>query len=364
MGGTDSVTYPLVSVCLPNLNTLPFLPERINSILAQTYRHWELVVSDNYSEDGAWPFFEALAARDPRVVIEQTPREGMYANWNRCISRARGEFVYIATSDDTMAPDCLEKLVGALSARPDCDLAHCRLRVIDEKGNDRPDWWSIGSIFAGSSGMLLGRRHVRMAPFDGILHLLGGSVYISITQLLLRRCLFDRVGMFESMWGSVGDFNWTMRATLVANTVHVPDTWGGWRIHPIQATAGACVGSAEHAAKIDAMIEHAIRATEDQLPAGVRRCLEPEWVCFGKEFRVFAREVALLSNPFARRAYVLKRVLGGSRPARMHLKASLLRRSFADWVRGWLQQAGVSPVLVPTDVDQAVSMTCCPATHQ
>jgi hypothetical protein len=67
--------------------------------------------------------------------------------------------------------------------------------------------------------------------------------------------------MFESMWGSAGDFNWNMRATLVANTVHVPDTWGGWRVHALQATAGACIGSAEHAAKIDAMIEHAIRAT-------------------------------------------------------------------------------------------------------
>jgi GDPmannose 4,6-dehydratase len=63
------------------------------------------------------------------------------------------------------------------------------------------------------------------------------------------------------------------------------------------------------------------------------------------------------SDPFARRAYVLKRALEGSRPARVYLKASLLRRSFsfADWVRGWLQQAGVSPVLVPIDVNQAVT---------
>jgi len=38
----------------------------------------------------------------------------MYANWNNCINLAQGKYVYIATSDDTMTPDCLEKMVGAL----------------------------------------------------------------------------------------------------------------------------------------------------------------------------------------------------------------------------------------------------------
>ena len=141
-----SMSPPLVSVCLPNLNTRPYLDARVESICAQTYQNWELIVSDNYSEDGAWAFFEDLARRDRRVVAEQAPREGMYANWNRCIRRARGEFVYIATSDDTMAADCLEKLVAALQRHRDCDLAHCRLRKLDEYGIEKPDIWSRRSV--------------------------------------------------------------------------------------------------------------------------------------------------------------------------------------------------------------------------
>ena len=86
------MSAPLVSICLPNLNTLPYLRERADTILAQTYTNWELVVSDNYSEDGAWEFFETLAHEDSRVSIAQAPREGMYANWNRCVERARGEY--------------------------------------------------------------------------------------------------------------------------------------------------------------------------------------------------------------------------------------------------------------------------------
>ena len=103
------MTSPLVSVCLPNLNTYPYLRERVDTILAQTYENWELVISDNHSEDGAWEFFQDLAKQDPRVSIAQAPREGLYPNWNQCVRRARGEYVYIATSDDGMAPDCLEK---------------------------------------------------------------------------------------------------------------------------------------------------------------------------------------------------------------------------------------------------------------
>jgi hypothetical protein len=51
------MTEPLVPICLPNLNTRPFLPERVRTILRQTYGNWELIVSDNYSEDGGGTSF-------------------------------------------------------------------------------------------------------------------------------------------------------------------------------------------------------------------------------------------------------------------------------------------------------------------
>jgi hypothetical protein len=345
------VTGPLVSICLPNLNTLPFLRERVETILDQTYTNWELVVSDNYSEDGAWALFEELARTDNRVSIAQAPREGMYTNWNGCIQRARGELVYIATSDDTMPHDCLEKLVAALDAHPDCDVAHCRLRPIDENGRDVPsiwEWWSQGSVFALSSGPLLDCLHVRRAPFDGLLHLQGGSVYVSITQLLIRRSLFDRIGFFESTWGSVGDFNWSMRAGLVANTVHVPDTWGGWRVHGSQATAGIKFGSAEHACKIDEMIEHAIETCKEFLTPAVRQQLTSRWSSEAKALRAFTRETAHRGtcSVARRRAFIMGRVLAGSGPAREYVKSRLLGRSFSDWVRSCLDEAGCSNPLV------------------
>jgi len=48
---------PLVSVCLPNFNTRSFLQERIQTIFDQTYDNWEMIVSDNFSDDGSWELY-------------------------------------------------------------------------------------------------------------------------------------------------------------------------------------------------------------------------------------------------------------------------------------------------------------------
>jgi len=216
----------LVSICLPNLNTRPFLEERVDTILRQTHQSWELVVSDNFSEDGAWEFFQELAKKDSRVSIAQAPKAGLYPNWNNCLRRARGEYIYIATSDDTMAEDCLEKMVRALDAHSDCELAHCPLVIIDERGRRMNDpKWPDCTVFAHGLGDLAGRPHIRRAPYDGLIHLTSQHVTLSITQLMMRRSIFAKTGEFGSRWGSVSDFNWEMKAGLVANMVHVPDTW-------------------------------------------------------------------------------------------------------------------------------------------
>jgi len=221
------MTRVQISICLPALNSIRYLPERLESIRAQTFTDWELIAMDSDSKDGTRELLEKFAFEDSRVHVGQTPKDGIYPNFNRCIQAANGQFVYIATSDDTMAPDCLEKLVGALVEHPDCDLAHCPMRALDENGALGPDWWSSSSLFAKSSGQFLYRRHKRIAPLDGILCMLGDNIYTSVTQLLIRRSLFDRIGFYRADWGSLGDFHWNLRAGLAASAVHVTDTWGG-----------------------------------------------------------------------------------------------------------------------------------------
>jgi glycosyltransferase involved in cell wall biosynthesis len=343
------VNRPLVSVCLPNRNSRPYLPERIDTIFGQTYQNWELIVSDNFSEDGAWEFFQSVAAQDSRVLIAQV-RLGMYEGWNDCIRRARGKYVYIATSDDTMAPDCLEKLVAALEQHPECDIAHCNLRVIDSSSREFDHGWSTISLFALSSGALIDVPHVRVAPFDALLVFSGRTVYWSVTQLLIRRDLFERTGLFESRWGSIGDANWQMRACLVANTVHVASTWAGWRVHPDQATGSINYYSSEHERKTQEMIDHAIRSMRPLIPKKTFARLQKKWSCEARSLRRFLRGIEQSPSKRARRLFFVRELLKGEFGASLHLR--LRTQSNPYWpeaARKWAFESGVKTSLIPLD---------------
>jgi glycosyltransferase involved in cell wall biosynthesis len=341
---------PLVSVCVPNLNMRPFLPQRFETIFNQTYNDLEIFVFDSFSDDGAWEYLTGLAEKEPRMRLKQGPREGPYAAWNRCIQETSGDYVYIATSDDTMAPDCLQKLVAALDRHPDCDLAHCPLRIIDSSGNaHHPPRWPDDTVFAESLvADIADKPHVRKAPYDGLLHLTGKHVLLSITQLLIRRSLFEKIGLFPSTWGSISDFNWEMKAGLVANMVHVPDTWASWRVHSNQLTAPSNnFQSAERDKKIQSMIEDAMTACSRHLPLPVR---SHAWFEDTKFLREYYGYLGHGRSVGARRLHQAKRTFTGPGIIRTELLRKLTARSkWPDYapkkIRRWLEQKGFEPIV-------------------
>jgi glycosyltransferase involved in cell wall biosynthesis len=222
---------PEVSVCLPNLNNAAYLAERFECILAQTFRNYEVVVSDNYSNDGAWDIINHYVRKDCRIRAYQAPQNGMYANWNNCIRSARGQWVYIATSDDTMTPNCIERLHTAGERENLVDIVTSRPRVI--KGEELKDC----------------RENLRRCLYhrrrnEGIINpvaefqfgLIGGTPTLSITQFLIRKTVFPQVGYFPTIYGSFGDYYWQMKALTRCSSWYVPEKLGAWRFHNGQAT--------------------------------------------------------------------------------------------------------------------------------
>jgi hypothetical protein len=249
-----------------------------------------------------------------------------------------------------MASDCLEKLVAALEAQPKCDLAHCNLRPIDAAGKTIDTEWETLSMIARASTGWLSRPHVRLAPYDGLLHLTGESVYTSITQLLIRRSLFERIGYFEGDWGSMGDYHWNMRASLVASTVHVPETWGGWRIHPSQATASIGYGKPEFRKRMDAMILDGVESARGICPPRLMEKLDSGWAGYFIEHRRLGEKLAGLPNQFQRMT-TLARLALESPYARARLYARLfsekeLSRPPQEVVREWVRSLGISEPFV------------------
>lgn len=138
----DSVMHK-VSILLPVFNSERYLESTIDSVLAQTYQNWELLISDNCSQDATLAIAKAYAAKDKRIVFWQNETNvGVAGNYNKCIERSTGEYLELFGADDLFAPDCLGRLVHVLDNHPDVALATCARNLIDGNGTcskvDRP----------------------------------------------------------------------------------------------------------------------------------------------------------------------------------------------------------------------------------
>ena len=118
-------------------NTRPFLEAAVNSILAQTFTDFELLLIDDGSSDGAGPLCDALAARDARIRVFHQPNGGPASARNKGLDNARGQYIGFVDSDDRIEPTMYETLYAALQA-PGVRLAACSGDCIDEEDHTIP----------------------------------------------------------------------------------------------------------------------------------------------------------------------------------------------------------------------------------
>lgn len=119
------MSTPSISILLPTYNYARFLPEAIESVLAQDWTDYELLISDDRSTDGSAAIIAAYAERDPRIRFRVQPANlGMVANWNWCLDQARGEYIKFLFGDDRLeSPRALRGLRDALAHHPSAALA-------------------------------------------------------------------------------------------------------------------------------------------------------------------------------------------------------------------------------------------------
>lgn len=125
---------PLVSVIIPAYNAAKFIAESINSVMAQTYKHWELIIVDDGSEDDLKNLIETFSHEDARIkyVYQQNGKQGKARNTG--IEKANGELVAFIDADDIWKPELLKEQIELLT-NTGADLVFANITIIDTDGN-------------------------------------------------------------------------------------------------------------------------------------------------------------------------------------------------------------------------------------
>lgn len=196
---------PLVSIGIPTYNGAKYLRESVESVLAQTFTDFEIVLIDDLSNDNTWLIAEEYARKDPRVsAVRNDRRLGLVANFNRCIELTKGRYVCVWHQDDVMMPQNIEKKVALLEANSQVGFVHSNVLMIDRQGQVLGEHWELDSrqdyVCAGREFFL------KMIQPD--------KNYVCCPAVLARRECYEKFGNFRPELFFACDLELWMRFSL------------------------------------------------------------------------------------------------------------------------------------------------------
>ncbi|MGH2959533.1 MAG: glycosyltransferase family 2 protein [Solirubrobacterales bacterium] len=186
---------PLVSVCLPTYNYAQFLPRAVESVLAQSFTDFELLVYDDASTDDTIAVMQPYL-EDPRVkFVVQEENQGLFANFNQSAAGARGKYIKYLCADDFLDPDFLTTTVPMLDD-PAVEIATCANWLIDADdqltGEQVAPFGARGRVEAVDAAKALAEWH---------------NVVGMPTNTLVRRDTLLSVGGFDARFAPAADIH-------------------------------------------------------------------------------------------------------------------------------------------------------------
>ena len=129
--------HPTVSFGMPVYNGSRFIRQALDSVLAQTYTDFEVIICDNASTDDTQAICEEYAKKDARIRYVRNPVNlGAAPNYNKSFELSNGRYFNWFAHDDLLAPDYLQRCVTQLDENPDAILCASVVRIIDQDGEE------------------------------------------------------------------------------------------------------------------------------------------------------------------------------------------------------------------------------------
>jgi glycosyltransferase involved in cell wall biosynthesis len=249
------MTPPLpVSVLLPALNAARHLRGAVDSVLAQTFRDFELLIIDDGSADDTRAIAEAYAARDPRVRVLSHPNKGMGRALNDAMEVARGTWVARIDADDEMLPTRLERQMAFAAAHPEVAVTATLVNYADDAGR----------VIGRSTSDLLTPAAVAAAVAGP------EPIHVHHPAVLARRSVLLEVGGYRPQFWPADDVDLWNRVVERGHLLLVqPEHLTNYRIHG----SSVCVASARGATEKLEWVRACMHARRRGEP-------EPAWDAF------------------------------------------------------------------------------------
>jgi glycosyltransferase involved in cell wall biosynthesis len=210
-------TEPLqLSILLPVYNGMQWLEEAVDSVLFQSYPHWELLAIDDGSTDGSKEVLDRYAAGDDRIRVLSHPNWGMGASLNHAIEEASHDWLVRMDADDVMLPHRLERQVAFIQANPDVGVASCLVEYIDGTGN------------------VIGKYTSELTTREAYIQQRDANVLIGFHHpgVIMRRDLVREVGGYRPEYWSADDLDlWNRIAELDTMILVQPEYLMQYRVH-------------------------------------------------------------------------------------------------------------------------------------
>lgn len=237
------VNTVLVSVCIPTYNGAEYLSEALNSVKAQTFKEFEVIISDDASKDNTLDIVEDFKnSVDFPVTIFNHEPQGIGANWNNCIRHAKGKYIKFLFQDDVLAPHCIEVMVNVLENNSKLGLVSCKRSFIVEPSylNSTTKEWiqnfedlQRGLEFSWDDGVMLMDKSLFKSPafFKSPLNKIGEpSLY------MFPKRVVNTIGYFREDLKQVLDYEFCYRLLKRQNIAILKEELVSFRLHKMQAT--------------------------------------------------------------------------------------------------------------------------------
>lgn len=232
---------PRISVIVPNFNHEAFLEKRLQSIVQQTRGDYEVILLDDRSHDGSLRILESYARQlQCPLLLNEVNSGNPYQQWNKGVAAARGEFIWIAESDDFAERDFLEKMAARLEQFPQSGLAYCQSWVVDE--NERllglNDSWTrdLDAARWQKDFYANGRDEIRN-------YLVFKNTIPNASAVLFKKSIFNEIGRADETFSYAGDWHTWVRMLQISDLCFCSAALNYHRTHPATLRKKALKGT-------------------------------------------------------------------------------------------------------------------------